>query len=371
MPCSKVPASVTDNSAAAHGAVLGTEHLGQLRRRPDVVGALRALGVGVQRGREPALRRLQLTEQEVGDALGGPDADVGPPLGVHAEQQRVVVEHLLEVRHHPVAVDGVAREPAGRAGRGCRRGPSPPGSRRASPARRAASRNSSTIDGGNFGAPPNPARPGSNSPASVRTAASRTSRGDRAAGQRRLLVEVLAQRPRDPGHLVAAGQPGVGQRLQHLAERRLPVPRRVREVGAGEERVAVVVEHAGHRPAAVPGHRRGRLHVDRVDVRPLLAVHLDADEVLVEVRRGRLVLERLVRHHVAPVARGVPDAQQHRHVAPPGLLERRRLPLPPVDGVVGVLEQVRRRRARQAVGGFHAAIVSDLALAGDGPGKAV
>ena len=171
---------------------------------------------------------------------------------------------------------------------------------------------------------------GSNSRASVRDrAVEDLARSIGARGQRRLLVQVLAQRRRRPGRTSSPRfVPGVGQRLEHLPERRLPVPRLVREVGAGEERVAVVVEHAGHRPAAVPGHRRGRLHVDRVDVGPLLAVDLDADEVLVEVRRRRLVLERLVRHHVAPVAGGVPDAQQHRHVAPPGLLERRPAPTP-------------------------------------------
>ena len=62
--------------------------------------------------------------------------------------------------------------------------------------------------------------------------------------------------------------------------------------------------------------RLGGRHVDRVDVRPLLAVDLDRDEVGVELRGGRRVLERLVRHHVAPVAGRVADREQHRHVAP-------------------------------------------------------
>ena len=115
-------------------------------------------------------------------------------------------------------------------------------------------------------------------------------------------------RPRDPAHLVAPVRPRLVERLQHLPERGLPVPRLVGEVGAGEERLAVGVSTHRHRPAALAGHRLRRLHVDGVDVGPLLAVDLDVDEVLVHVRRGRLVLERLVRHHVAPVAGGVPDA---------------------------------------------------------------
>ena len=131
---------------------------------------------------------------------------------------------------------------------------------------------------------------------------------------RPLRVSASRIRSRRTGHLVGPLRPGLVDRLEQLPEARLAVPRPVREVGAGEERAAVVVEHAGHRPAALPGHRDRRLHVDGVDVGPLLAVDLDAHVVLVEVRRRRLVLERLVRHHVAPVAGGVPDAQQDGHV---------------------------------------------------------
>ncbi|MBC8153049.1 MAG: thioredoxin domain-containing protein, partial [Bacteroidetes bacterium] len=40
---------------------------------------------------------------------------------------------------------------------------------------------------------------------------------------------------------------------------------------------------------------------------PFLAIHLDADELLVHRRCDRGVLERLVLHHVTPVAGGVAD----------------------------------------------------------------
>ena len=77
------------------------------------------------------------------------------------------------------------------------------------------------------------------------------------------------------------------------------------------------VRNTRHRPAALAGHRLDRVHVDRVQVRPLLAVHLDGHEPAVELRRGRLVLERLALHHVAPVARRVADRQEDRAVLPP------------------------------------------------------
>ncbi len=166
------------------GAVVLAEHLGELGRRPGVELALDALGVGVERGGEPALVGAQLAQQEVGGLAARPARPAGRRSAATSarrpEQQRVVVEHLLEVRHHPAAVHGVAREAAGRAGRTCRRGPSPrrvrsshPGARSATrSAPRCRSRNSSTIDGGNFGAPPKPPCAASNSPASARTAPS-------------------------------------------------------------------------------------------------------------------------------------------------------------------------------------------------------
>jgi hypothetical protein len=113
-----------------------------------------------------------------------------------------------------------------------------------------------------------------------------------------------------------------------------------RQVGAREEGVTRRGEQAGHRPAAVPGEGgRGR-HVDGVDVGALLAVDLHGDEAPVDGSGDLLVLERLVGHDVAPVAGRVAHREQDRHVAALGLGEGVVAPLPPVDGVVGVLEEV-------------------------------
>ena len=99
-----------------------------------------------------------------------------------------------------------------------------------------------------------------------------------------------------------------------LRPRRHAVARLGREVGAGVERHAVGGEERVERPAAVAGHRLHGVHVDRVDVRALLAVDLDADEVLVHQRGDLRVLEGLALHHVAPVARGVADRDEDRLV---------------------------------------------------------
>ena len=174
--------------------------------------------------------------------------------------------------------------------------------------------------------------------------------GESRSGEGDLARQVLAHARRRPAYVVGPVAPRLRHGGQHLAQRRLPAAWPVGEVGTGEERAPVMVEDDGHRPAAVAGHRDRGLHVDGVDVGPLLAVDLDADEVRVQLRRGRVVLERLVRHHVTPVAGGVPDAQEHRHSAPPRLGERLFAPLPPVDGVLRVLEEVRRGGAAEPVG---------------------
>jgi len=56
------------------------------------------------------------------------------------------------------------------------------------------------------------------------------------------------------------------------------------------------------------------LHVDLIDVRALLAVDLHVHEMLVHHRGDLGILERLVLHHVTPVARGVADREEQRLV---------------------------------------------------------
>ena len=98
------------------GAELVAERLADLGRRPDVELALHALGVRVERGGERALLLAQLGERPVerlaADAREALLAGDLPGVQVGAGEQRVVVEHLLEVRHEPDAVDRVAGEAA-------------------------------------------------------------------------------------------------------------------------------------------------------------------------------------------------------------------------------------------------------------------
>ena len=109
------------------------------------------------------------------------------------------------------------------------------------------------------------------------------------------------------------------------------------KVCAAVERLAIWREKDGHRPATSTGERLHSIHVDGVDIGAFLAVDLHVDEQSVHLRGDIDVFKALVRHHVAPVAGAVTNAQQDRHVAlgrrgkrlgPPGI---------PIDRVVLVL----------------------------------
>ena len=172
---------------------------------------------------------------------------------------------------------------------------------------------------------------------------------------RRLELAAATDRLDELGRLtidvVAAGRVDVGHRAQDVAKRGHAASRRRREVRAAPVRLAVRCHEHRHRPPSVTRERDDRVHVDPVDVRTLLAVDLDADEALVHERGRLVVLEGLVLHDVAPVARRVADGQQDRLVLLARARERLLAPRVPVDGVVRVLEEVRARLLREAVHG--------------------
>jgi hypothetical protein len=214
----------------------------------------------------------------------------------------------------------------------------------------ARSAKSSSNGCGNLGAPPKPPQSGSNVRLSPASAAS-------AAWPRQRLGVVRLER----GHRRGEALVLLGDRRALLAIRRATRGRRSRkpgspwrpvlgEVGAGEVRRALRrQEHRERPPARAARQQRVRRLVDAVEVGALLAVDLDVDERVVHDARDLVVLERLVRHHVAPVARGVADRQQDRLVLAPRERQGFRAPFVPVDRVAGVLAQVRARRPRQSV----------------------
>ena len=218
-------------------------------------------------------------------------------MEVDARELRVVVQHLLEVRHEPDARRSRSGGTRRRAGRGCRRRPSRRacagrspvrGHRRSAADRR--SRNSIVIGCGNFGALPHP-------PLRVSNAVDRCA-VDRRVEQRpgagvacpaaRSRAAPRARRPAAPPASSTLGPSARARRRSTPSStwRNDGIPCRgvVREVRAAVERPAVRGQEHGHRPAAAAGHRLDRAHVELVEVRALLAIHLDRHEMLVEDR---------------------------------------------------------------------------------------
>ena len=150
----------------------------------------------------------------------------------------------------------------------------------------------------------------------------------------------LAEAPDILRHGIRLLAPGLRQRAQQLREAGAAPARLGREIGAAPERLAVGIEEHGERPAALLAHALERMLIDGIDIRAFLPVHLHADEQLVHQPGDGLVLEALMRHDMAPVTGGVADREQHGPARPPRFLERFLPPGPPVDRVVGMLQQV-------------------------------
>ena len=134
--------------------------------------------------------------------------------------------------------------------------------------------------------------------------------------------------------------PGLLDARDDLQQSRPPVATPLRDVGGRKERLFVGRHDDGQRPAAVPRHHLADGHVEVVDVGPLLAIHLDVDERIVQQTGDLFILKRLVRHHVAPVAGRIADRQEDRLVFGFSLFEGFLAPGPPVDRIVLVLLQI-------------------------------
>ena len=114
----------------------------------------------------------------------------------------------------------------------------------------------------------------------------------------------------------------------------------LREIRPGKERPLIGGHEDRGRPSAAAGKRLTHRHVHAVDIRALLPVHLDGNKVYIEDLRDFLILKALVRHHVAPMAGAVADAQKDGLVLPPGLVKRLAAPGVPVHGILGMLQEI-------------------------------
>ena len=177
------------------------EDFAQLVLGPDVEEALLALGVGVERRVEAALRTAHLAQHPVERALAG----LAPALVARAPESRGGRRgrgaRCRRASSRSAARASARRPSSGRSrrrpGRRCRRRASRRGHVPTTSRSPRASRNSTAEAGGNFGAPPNPPFTGSAFDHGSRCASSRsageTSRrpGSISAGRRQALADAL------------------------------------------------------------------------------------------------------------------------------------------------------------------------------------
>ncbi len=90
------------------------------------------------------------------------------------------------------------------------------------------------------------------------------------------------------------------------------------EVGDAVKGLGVRHEKNVQRPAAANAHKMYGVHIDSVDVGPLLAIDFDANKVFVHYSRYAFLLEAFALHHVAPMASRVADTDQYGFVFSPG-----------------------------------------------------
>ena len=122
-----------------------------------------------------------------------------------------------------------------------------------------------------------------------------------------------------------------------------------RKVGTTVEGLTTRSQEDGKGPASPPRKGLDGSHVHRIDVRPLLPIHLHIDEALVhEPSRFRLD-ERLALHDMAPVAGRVADGKEDWPVGFPGPSARLLSPRVPVYGVVSVLAEIEARLASETI----------------------
>ena len=110
-----------------------------------------------------------------------------------------------------------------------------------------------------------------------------------------------------------------------------------REVSATKEGLTFGGEKNAHRPAARAGEGHYRVHVDAINVWALFAIYLDFYEMLVHLCRGFCILKGLMRHHMAPVAGSVANAEEDGLILGFGSAQGFFSPGMPVDRIVLML----------------------------------
>jgi len=129
----------------------------------------------------------------------------------------------------------------------------------------------------------------------------------------------------------------VGNCDENFWKTRHPHPVFWREVSPRMERNVVWSQKDGHRPSATSGNHLNRIHIDFIEIRSHFAVYFDIDEPLIHDLGDRLILKRLLLHHMAPVAGGVANAEEDGLILLLRPVQGLFSPRIPIHRVVGML----------------------------------
>ena len=115
------------------------------------------------------------------------------------------------------------------------------------------------------------------------------------------------------------------------------------EIGSSKKRPLIGQYKHVQWPSARTRHGLHGIHVHMVYIGVFLAVDLDANKQLIH-QGGRFGQGKtLVFHNVAPMARRIADTHQYGFVFSLGASKGLLAPGVPIDGVIGMLQQVGRR----------------------------
>ena len=349
----------------------------ELVAAPQVIKTLLSFGVRIQRGVKPTIRVAHFPQQPAGRFPGGlseqPVGSDAQGVGVEAEQLGVVVEHLFEVGDHPLPIGGVTEEAAadviidaaarhpGQGGHhhvqtlavAIGRGPVPQ-----HPGKRARHRKLGRAAEPAFGTV-------------VLRLEVRLQALDQGAIRFGALVGLQSLQGFDLGRvarmfdllehlretialfveLFATRGVGFVDPHEQIDEPGQLMPRRLRKIGAAEKgHEGLRIQEHGQRPAArlLSENLVGQL-IDLVEIGAFFPIHLDVHEVFVHHTGGRRVFERFVCHHVAPVTARISDRQQDGFTRFSRSCEGSFIPGLPVNGIVGVLLEIRAGLPGEAV----------------------
>src|SRR5438270_2081818 len=121
----------------------------------------------------------------------------------------------------------------------------------------------------------------------------------------------------------------------------MSIPILRRKISAAYEWFQIWSQPHAHRPATVAGGRLNEGHVNTVDIRTFLPIHLNVYELAIHDLGCVITLERLMSHNVTPMAGGIANRQEDRLILPTRFLERFFAPWIPIHWIMRVLEKVR------------------------------